>query len=194
MSDADIPLSLVFGFERDPDAADGGGESPPALFLVRQALERAPAAIAALSMPGVAPALLLELAKALRTTLGEIATTAWSKRGEIRKYGDPKAYPPNVTHEVSLYEHKLEHSIRPSVTVSYAGREIIKIVFVGTATLTFDGAMLVIRGGRLRAVRLGDVTAEVALSAEGAELVTKQLKQWKLRSELVLGNGVTIPH
>lgn len=194
MRDSDIPLSVVFGVQAPSPGADGVNKETArrALDMVRNAIAHAPAAGAVIRALDVGPGALADLARALGTPLSEIAVNAWNKRKEIAKYADPKAYPPDETHAVWLYEHELTETIMPTVRVRYAGMELIQLVFEGAAKLTFHSAVLIIRGGRITHVQLGDITAAVSLSVKGAELVDKELKQWRVPGAVKLGDGIRI--
>jgi hypothetical protein len=194
MPDKDLTLGVVFGLEGP--ISDNGGRGREtmrqAVQWVREALRGHPA----LRALDVAPGVVRELGGALGVSLSGIAVSAWNKRKEIAKFGDPQQTPADETHEVWLVEHDIKQVIKPSVVVRLAGQEVGKLTFLFTATFTFDGAMLVIRGGKVTHVRLGDVSASWEFAAElpggSANLLHKDLGKWSLPGHLKLGDGIPI--
>ena len=195
MISTDIPLSSVFGLE--PASADDNTVTKESvgkiLTIVREATGNSGLKSAAVRALDMSPGVLLELAKSLRSPLSAIAAGVWNKRKEIQKYADQKTYPPDETNTVFLYEHELKQTIKPTVTIRYAGVKLMTLTFSGAATITLHSAVLVIRGGRITHIQLGDVTAAVELGIEGAKAVSKELRTWKVPGAIKLGDGIKIP-
>lgn len=134
------------------------------------------------------------LLSAFDTPVWQLAAGAWNKRDEIRKYADPVATPPDQINKVWLVEHKLSQSIHPVVEVRVPGVPIaVRLKFTVKVVLTFHGAVLVIRGGRITHVQLGDLTTKVSLAAGAAKLIERTVAKWPLPDQLTLGEGIRIP-
>ena len=190
MPDADLPLSAVLELE-ETSGKDNTVTRESVSSTVKM-VEEVIRDIPSLRLLGVAPDVVGALAAALGTPLSGIAITAWNKRSEVRKYADPTRYPPDESNVVWLSEHQVKQTLKPSVQVRLAGVPLPKLVFTASVTLTLHGAKLVIRGGKITHVRLGEVTAATQLSAGKAELVKRNVRTWSLPGELALGDGMPI--
>lgn len=77
-------------------------------------------------------------------------------------------------------------------TETEGGASVVRLVFTATIVATTHGAMLVIRGGRIAHVRLGDVTTCARLALSRVELLTRGLKRCALPRELLLAEGIPL--
>lgn len=191
MVDADITLSAVLGLEKTTGDAFTRETVRDAVELVREVAREVPT----LRFLDVAPDVVRVLAGALGVTVSGIVIAVWNKRSEIRKYADVSRYPPDEEHDVWLHEHEVRQTLKPSVQVRVAGLPLqgMKLVFTASVSLTLHGAILVIKGGRITHVRLGDVSASGQLSAGRAKLVRRELRKWSLPGSVALGEGIRIP-
>lgn len=134
-----------------------------------------------------------ELLRGFDTPVWQLAAQAWNKRDELRKYADPAQTPPDETHQVWLVEHKVRQAWHPVVEVRVAGLPVTRLKFTAALELKFRGAALVVRGGRITHVRLGEVSTRAAFSAGAAKLVERTVATWELPDEVSLGEGIRIP-
>ena len=186
-----IPLSAALGLEplSDKDNTFMPGDVEKAKREVQTTLGDLPG----LSRAQVAGGVVEALVGALRTPLTDVAVGAWNKRKEIRKYADPKAYPPDQTNEVLLTEHSVVQTLKPKVEVRMAGATVVTVPFKASVKLTLKGAGLVIRAGTITHVRLGDVTLKAELKSGEVELLKKESRKLALNARIRLGDGVRIP-
>jgi hypothetical protein len=194
MPDNDITVSAVLGLAplSEKDNTFRRDSLDKAIASVRGVAK----AVSVLGPWDIATSVVQELVRVLSTPVSQIAVNAWNKRTEMRKYGDPQAYPPDETHHVTLYEHEITQTIRPKVEVLITGLPPVPFVFPCSVVLTFSGAQLVIRGGKATHVELGKLTASWTLSLETAggtaHLIDKNLKTWTLPGRIPLGNGIPL--
>jgi len=169
----DLRNQVAFALGIDPKATGDqrlDGDAVMALF------EKAAPVIARLAgLPGVD--ILREVVDVvtpvLKTELRDIAIEAWNQRAEIRKYTDPSKYPPEKEYRVKLKEHSVTWTYRPYIEITVAGMPMPKkIPLEAKVTLTFSGPLLLIRGGRYRAIEFGTLKLSGVLTC--AEIVLKE--------------------
>ena len=194
---ADLPLSAVLGFQSVP--AKDNALSRERVAGVAKWLGEVAREIPALGLLEVAPGMVRELARVLATPLSEIGITLWNKRQEIRKFADETRYPATEAHEVDLYEHEFKQTVKPTIEIRLNDRALASVTLTATASVTLKSARLVIRGGWITHVRLGELTGKAVLGVEQpkvlAKLKLKEVKSesWKLDQEIALpGKGVRI--
>jgi hypothetical protein len=194
----DLPLSAVLGLDAGP--IEDNVISMERVDAVQRWLAGAIRDVPDLRYLDVAPGMVRELARALSTPVSEMGINLWNKRAEIRKYADISAYPATEAHELELYEHELKQTIKPTIEVRVNGVTITSVTLAATASITVKAARLVIRGGWITHVRLGDIMGKAVLGiAEPLALAKLELHEvksapWKLDQELKLpGNGIRIP-
>lgn len=191
MLESDVPLSAVFGLEPAPEGNLVTAKSvADARKMVHEALQEVPSLRLLKSIDGD---VVQELTGALRTPLSEIVCTAWNKRKEIGKYADLERYPATDTYYVSLTKHEVSQTLKPSVRVLVMGVQLVKLVFTASVTLTLAGSRLVIRGGSITHVQIGEMTAATQLSLGKAKLIEHDIRQWQLPGQIALANGIRIP-
>jgi hypothetical protein len=196
MAEQGVPLSVALDLEHERgDATPFTSESVRlARDLVVDLVKETPA----LRVVDVSPAIVKEVAGALRTGAGEIFVNAWNKRDEIRKYADQERYGPPSTHSVWLYDHDVEQTITPTVQVRLDGVDIgDPIAFVVAAKLTIRGARVDIRDGRVMSFGLAGVAVSATVSARlpagKVKLLEFPEREWQLPAEIPLGKGIPIP-
>lgn len=191
MHESDVLLSAVFGLEDPPR---GNLVTPESLAGARKAVNEALRDVPSLRLlKNVDADVVQELATALRTPLSGIVCTAWNKRREIGKYADVERYPGPDAYYVSLSKHEISQTLKPSVRVLLAGMQVAKLVFSASLTLTLNGSRLVIRGGKITHVQIGEVTADAELRLGKAKLIERDIRQWQLPGQLALADGIQIP-
>lgn len=114
------------------------------------------------------------VSEALEVRLGEIMVSAWNKRAEIRKYGDTTKYPPGQRRLVQLYEHPITWTYAPTVQLLVAGTKAIELPLEVKLALKVDQAVLVIEGGRVRAIEPGEGKLEVTAKLGSFELCPRK--------------------
>lgn len=194
---ADLPLNVVLGFQSG---------TPKESAITKERVEGVAAWLkeVARAIPEFGPfdvttGILRELANVLDTPLSEIGINLWNKRAEIRKFADESRYPPSETHEVELYEHDFEQTVRPTAEVRLGGRRVGSVTLKATASVTVKAVRLVIRGGWITHIRMGELIGKAVLAVEkpdalkGFKLKEVKSEPWKLNQEFALpGKGVQI--
>ncbi|MGD2067685.1 MAG: hypothetical protein PVI57_03295 [Gemmatimonadota bacterium] len=133
------------------------------------------------------------LREALGVPIPEVLVSAWRRYEPFRKYVDPRAYPPGVEAEVPLATHTARSLLEPEVEVVVQGRTLARLRFETEVALTLDGAMLRVRDGRFRSVRLGDCTVAGEVKFRGHTLARTEPHRESLPGELSFGDrGVPI--
>ena len=137
------------------------------------------------------------VATALKTSIREIALSAWNKRAEVRKYADLTKYPAGQQHEVVLYEHPVKWTYKPYVEIrtsaTPAPMAAPSLEIAIDVTLNFAQAVLVIDGGKIMSLKPGKVTAQGSAKIGGAKLcepIKKELGE--LPGTWPLGDGIPI--
>lgn len=132
------------------------------------------------------------IATVLELRLREIAIGAWNKRTEIRKYTDPKLYPPDREYRVRLKEHTVTWTYRPFIEITAAGLTK-RMPLTATAKFTFSGPVVLIRGGRYRAVEFGEVKASGVLKLDDLLLREQVGQAHRIKGQLTFGpEGIPI--
>lgn len=194
----DLPLSAVLGLDAGP--IKDNTITTERVDAVGNWLTKAIRDVPELRLLDVVPGMVRELARALSTPVSEIGINLWNKRAEIQKYADTSDYPATEAHELELYEHELKQTVKPTIEVRVNGDRIASVTLTATASITVKAAKLVIRGGWITHVRLGDISGKAVLGVADppalAKLKLHEVKSapWKLDQELKLpGNGIQIP-
>lgn len=191
MPESDVPLSAVFGLE---DAPKENFVTPESIAGARKAVHEALRDVPSLRLlRNVDADVVQELTASLRSPLSGIVCTAWNKRREIGKYADVERYPATDAYYVSLSKHEISQTLKPSIRVLVMGMQMAKLVFSASLTLTLNGSRLVIRGGKITHVQIGEVTADTELRLGKAKLIEREIRQWQLRGQLALADGIPIP-
>lgn len=194
----DLPLSAVLGLESGPNKDDTLTDER--VNGVKAWLKDVVREIPGPHLLGEVPAMVRALAHALATPVSEIGLNLWNKRAEIQKYADDSANPPTETHIVELYEHDLKQTLKSRIDIRLDGKTLGSVTLKATATVTVKAAKLVIRGGYITHVRLGELIGKAVLGVEQPDVLAKlKLKEvksepWKLDQEIMLPRGgVKIP-
>ncbi len=116
----------------------------------------------------------------LRLDLGAILVGGWKKVSELERYADPVRYPPDETVFVTLGQHTVTSSHKPSLDILVDGAKVDTVPFDLKLTLTLDTATLTIRGGEVLAAAPGACKAAGELKCEGYSLVKRESGTVKL--------------
>ncbi len=103
----------------------------------------------------------------LRLDLGVVLVGGWKKIGELRGYTDAKKYAPEETIVVELTKHTIVSSHKPTLDIIVNHVKVDTLPFELKLTVTLDGALLTIRGGKIYAVSPGACKGSFELKCEG---------------------------
>lgn len=195
MTDSDITLSALLKLETTPPSDDV--LSPKLAQRAAEWVRKTAKGIPHLAGLDLGAGVVRELVGALGSPVSDVLVTAWNKRVEIQKYSDSKQVRPDETHEVSLYDHEVKQTVTPTVQVLLASQPVVTFAFPCSVTIALHGAMLVVRGGRVTHLRLGDLKASWKLSARvdpggTFDVIDQDVATVRLRGTLRLGEGIRI--
>ncbi len=122
-----------------------------------------------------------------------VLTAAWNKYRVLAEFSDPARHPANETNEVALDDHSMSMTYRPAIEITVDGIKRGSIEFTLAIALKLKAVILVIRDGRIMAVRSGSCAGNVTLDLDGAEIVNHDLAEVDLPGFLELGQGLRIP-
>jgi len=129
---------------------------------------------------------------ALKVDVLELVATAWSKAGELRKYGDAAKYPPDQSIVVHLGEHSVSCRVQPVVEVLLNQVSLPPIRFNVELVARFKSVALNIRGGVIREVLPGACSAQAVLRYGNVKLKEVNTAEVRFPGRLGLGNGLRI--
>lgn len=122
-----------------------------------------------------------------------VISGAWARAIVLAEYADPEIHPPGKTEIVHLSEHSLPLKADMIVTARIAGIGETEVPLVLDVVLGLKAAALSIRSGRIIAVRLGEVTVSVTISAADMKLLSgPKDNTLHLGSTIELGEGIAI--
>ena len=132
------------------------------------------------SVPIVAGALIVPIAALLNIPLQDIIVRAWNEGGLFEKYLDPEKYDPDESISIVLKNHEVTSSHAPAIDVELNEKKIGSIDFQLDLTLTFEGVILHIRGGRILEIQAGRIKGEGTLKCENFILVKRETETMDL--------------
>ncbi len=133
-----------------------------------------------------------EKAKALMDVrIDTILLSAWGKYFSLRKYLDREKYPANSTVTVAIGEHTVKSEHHPYLQVLINGVEH-RINFGINIALTLKSMILVIRDGRIKAIKMGERSAKGTVTCENIQIVEKTSQAVPLPGMIELGEGIPI--
>jgi hypothetical protein len=127
----------------------------------------------------------------LNLDLGQTVIGGWRTHRSLVEAAAATRADPAASEVVQLATHRIEATHRPYVEIVVDGATIASVGFELTIALDIDAVLATVRQARIVAVHGGRITATVALTAAGRELVARAVT---LDPALVvsLGDGVTL--
>jgi hypothetical protein len=113
----------------------------------------------AIDWPGLADAVADRIEDMFDIPLLGLFTDAWKDFHELADAADTDRHGPDELLHVALIDHAFEASFTPHVDVEITGMKAVRVDFEIAAGIELEGVELEIRGGVMRAVRLGSVAA-----------------------------------
>lgn len=117
---------------------------------------------------------------------------AWTKYRQLRQYADPTQYGPDETLLLSLREHTISASHRPTLEVLIGEQVVKKISFEIVLALTMEAVVLEVRDARIREIVAGRCRGKGSVKCAGATLVEQSTRTIELPG-IALGAGIPIP-
>jgi hypothetical protein len=127
----------------------------------------------------------------LNVDLGQTAIGGWRTHRALVEAAAATRADPAASEMVPLATHRVEATHRPYVEVIVNGATIATVGFELSITLDIDAVLATVRRARLVTLHGGRITATVALTAAGREIVARAVT---LDPAFVvpLGDGVTL--
>jgi hypothetical protein len=133
-----------------------------------------------------------QIGSLLNVKLGDVISAAWNKYRLLMKYGDPAAYAPDEVFLVPLAEHTVISKHRPHIDVLVGDRSVGRIEFAVDVSLTLNGFVAKIKGGRLREIKVGTCKAKGTIACGDMLLLEKESASLDLPGSVDLGEGIPI--
>ncbi len=128
----------------------------------------------------------------LNISLPEVAGAAWNKYQVLRKYADPKQYPPGETIVAPLVTHIITSIHKPYVEMLVGDKPVGRVDFEINLELTLEGVLLSIRGGKIVEMRIGSCQGKGRVSCEGVVIAKREKKPWLLPGAISLKEGIPV--
>lgn len=116
----------------------------------------------------------------------------WTKYRQLRQYADPTRYGPDETLLLSLREHTISASHRPTLEVLIGEQVVKKISFEIVLSLTMEAVVLEVRDARIREIVAGRCRGKGSFKCASATLVEQSTRTVELLG-IALGAGIPIP-
>jgi hypothetical protein len=129
------------------------------------------------------------LFKALDIALEDILGQAWSSWQELSQYADSAKDEINT---VTLSDHTIKSSHQPSVDIIVDGVSLHTFDFAVLAELKVEGVELVVQGGAITKIRLGDLELGGSVKLDNSELLKKDVAKVTIADELLLANPIPL--
>jgi hypothetical protein len=113
----------------------------------------------------------------------------WRRHGEVRKQLQITAEDPSRTALVHVAEHTVESSHAPSLEVRAQGRLLVTLTLSVEVAFDVDAVALTIRGGEIREIRPGRITARGTVTLENSVILERELTSINLPGTLVIPSG-----
>lgn len=146
------PLSLRNLLLGDGEAPSTEGEEKTSMAEVRREMKTQ---VPNLKWADAAKEIDKKVDAILNQPIDKMLAGVWSKYQELRKYSDPKVYPPGKTVLTSLAKHKIKATFKPSVVIQIIGIDVARLDLLIVLRLDLEGVVLKIDGGRIMAVQAG---------------------------------------
>jgi len=128
----------------------------------------------------------------LNLNVVDVLVGTWKKYLEIKKYADPKKYPPEEEILAPLVTHTVKSEHHPYIEILLKEREVGRVVFDLGFSLVLEGFVLKIRDGRIMEILTGSGKGEGELSLVKLSLWKQDSKPVHFRGQIPLGKGIPL--
>jgi hypothetical protein len=132
------------------------------------------------------------LTEILSIPVPEIVVGGWRKYAELLDLSDPDRYPPGTVHEVPLVEHTVRTEWEPGIDVLVNGRPVTTLAFQVELEIALDGAVAVVRDGRITALSPGRWTSTGRVRFRGRTLAERSAPSLEMPGLVRLGDGIPL--
>lgn len=125
--------------------------------------------------------------------IGTIIAGAWAKAMLLQQYRDSTKYPPHEEVMVTLAQHVIESSHRPSLELMINDKRVDSLPVEIRFELSIEGLALKVQNARIMEIRPGTCTGSGKITCKEMVLAEEETKALTLPGVLSLGEGVEIP-
>lgn len=123
----------------------------------------------------------------------DLLVNGWRRHAEVRKQLQTTAEDPSRTALVHLAEHTVESSHAPSVEVRAQGQVLVTLTLAVEIAFEVEAVALTIRGGEIREVRPGRITARGSLKLENSVILERELATIHLPGRVEIAGASEAP-
>jgi len=191
MSDATLTLRELFDIDpKDVSAkVESGLDLQKAAEAARQEIVKEARTI---RWPWVRDAVAAKSEDLLNLNVIDVLVQSWQKYMEIKKYADPKKYPPDEDILAPLATHTVKSQHHPYIEILLKEREVGRVVFDLDFSLVLEGFALKIRDGTITEVLTGSGKGEGELSLVKLSLWKNDSKPVHFPGQISLGKGIPL--
>ena len=131
--------------------------------------------------------------RVLDIKLADVFAGGWSKLHEIAKYADTGRYPRGERHAVPLGRHRISSRHDPVIEVVVEDVTTLRLQLEVSLEAQFEGVVLSIDGGLIRAMRSGAWSASGAVLCGGTQLASVKSRRYDFPGEVRFDPAVAIP-
>lgn len=129
-----------------------------------------------------------QVGELLDLDLLELFVSAWVKHRELAALSKHEG----AGEIVELIDHRMSSVHEPKVEVMLDGKRVFELPLKIAFELEFRGVQLLLRGGRVREVRLGELEGKGSLEIAGQEVAEQSLGHLELPGVLELDPGIPL--
>ena len=159
--------------------------SLPALAVVRAAVSPRFWLAAARTTPDL-------VVRLIHIQITDVLTGAWKTHRKLKKFADPKQYPPGTASTVPLATHHIKVNQKPYLEITVDGVPQGKIEFDLELDLAIDGGMLVIQDGRIMRLEAGKARLTGTVKCEGVVVVERASREYDWNAGISFREGILI--
>lgn len=191
MSEATLTLRELFDIDpKDVSAkVESGLDVQKAAEAARQEIVKEARTI---RWPWVRDAVAAKSEDLLNLNVTDVLVKTWKEYLEVRKYADPKKYPPEEEILAPLVTHTVKSEHHPYIEILLKEKEVGRVVFDLDFSLVLEGFVLKIRDGRIMEILTGSGKGEGELSLVKLSLWKQDSKPVRLPGQLSLGKGIPL--
>lgn len=129
----------------------------------------------------------------LDISLTDIMLSAWTKMSVLQEFAAGEKLNSTKTHKFQLAKHKITSNHSPKIELLVYDKKIAEVTVDITLTLVIAKANLMIKRGRILAIRIDGCQAMGKISCRGQKIFEKKSTELDFRSSIKLGDGIEIP-
>lgn len=125
--------------------------------------------------------------------LDNVLISAWTAYRELKKYADPRQYPPDTIARLTLSTHRLTSTHEPRIDIRVPGLPPVSLNFELKLELTVEGAILVIHAGRVTGLDGARGQVRGTLKCQGRQIAQAKSKPYSFAEKaLTFPTGIPI--